>query len=68
MLFVSAILAWLFVTRLSMVYESYLQSKYSIGQSNYTIWRHLTIEALGFFTTISFVLGLIAMLIGLLET
>ena len=97
LLFASATLAWLFVTWLSMVYESWLQSKYPlyvvqpfsgvgnerptpmpaewipenqryIGPSNYTSFRQLVTEVLAFFTVLSFVAGLIAMLAGLLET
>ena len=92
LLFSSAILAWLFVTWLSMCYESFLTVKYPkygaselgsglvpvefmsmreqsmcIGPSNYTTFRYTVTRVLAFFTVISFVYGLIAMLYGLLE-
>jgi phosphatidylglycerophosphatase A len=85
LLVMSAILAWLFVTWLSICYERYLQTKYAewvcgrkqddgtivwdelIGPSNYTRRHQALTETLAFFAAATFIVGLIAMTINLME-
>lgn len=76
LLVLSAILAWLFVTWLSICYERYLQSKrtrrtdegrYVDDPSNYTRFRYSVTEVLAFFAAATFIVGLIAMTINLME-
>lgn len=70
LLFLSAILAWLFMTWLTICYEKYLHSKRIVsidGGSSYTWFRYAITDFIAFFTIVTFVGGLIVMLFSLLE-
>lgn len=80
LLILAAILAWGFVTWLSICYERYLHAKgphitptgedtyqWVTGASNYTRYRHTVTELLAFFASATFIVGLIAMTINLME-